>query len=106
MLSEEEYRNLVANKAQERVPIRRLPDGRQLWLYPMMFTHKLCLGPADNALWFDDSWCYPTREAGMQALETWDPLNPETLEPDGWHRHPRTGRRRPDGDPTQEYVSD
>ena len=25
-------------------------------------------------------------------------------EPSGWHRHPATGRRRPDGDPTKEYV--
>ncbi len=25
-------------------------------------------------------------------------------EPTGWFRHPRTGRRRPDGDPEREYV--
>ena len=26
-------------------------------------------------------------------------------EPMGWHRHPSTGRRRPEGDPEMEYVN-
>lgn len=36
----------------------------------------------------------------MSALEEWD----GTGEPEGWMCHPRTGRRRPNGDPNQEYC--
>jgi len=28
-----------------------------------------------------------------------------TSEPQGWFRHPNSGRRRPGGDPSQEYVN-
>jgi hypothetical protein len=28
-----------------------------------------------------------------------------TGEPEGWFRHPASGRRRPDCDPAQEYVN-
>jgi len=31
--------------------------------------------------------------------------DPETMvEPEGWYRNPTTGRRRPDGDKSKEYV--
>lgn len=33
----------------------------------------------------------------------WEPT--ETPEPEGWMRNPPTGRRRPGGDPTKEYVN-
>ena len=36
----------------------------------------------------------------VATLETWDGVG----EPTGWMRHPTTGRRRPDGDPSKEYV--
>lgn len=29
----------------------------------------------------------------------------EMPEPAGWFRHVGTGRRRPDGDPTKEYIN-
>lgn len=34
------------------------------------------------------------------AFATWD----GTGDPDGWIRHLGTGRRRPGGDPSKEYV--
>jgi len=83
-------------------PTRILPDGRKLWLYRMMFTYRLCLGRAGNDLWYEDAWCYETKEAGLKAMNDW---TLETLEPTGWHRHPNTGRRRPEGDPAKEYVN-
>ena len=38
--------------------------------------------------------------AAVAALESWD----GTGEPDGWIREPNSGRRRPGGDASQEYV--
>jgi hypothetical protein len=29
----------------------------------------------------------------------------EGTEPEGWMRHVQSGRRRPGGDPTQEYIN-
>jgi hypothetical protein len=36
----------------------------------------------------------------VRALREWDGNG----EPDGWMRHPDSGRRRPDGDAAREYV--
>lgn len=37
----------------------------------------------------------------VAALIEWD----GTGEPEGWIRHPMTGRRRPGGDASKEYVN-
>jgi hypothetical protein len=84
-------------------PTRLLADGRQLWLYPMIFTDRLAIGRA-GADGYDDFWCYENREAGMRAFLDWDPLDPRTPEPDGWIKHKRTGRFRPGGDPALERI--
>ena len=39
--------------------------------------------------------------AAVVALALWD----GTGEPEGWMRHPTSGRRRPDGDKTKEYIN-
>ena len=38
-------------------------------------------------------WCYESYEAAKEALDAWNGEG----EPDGWHRHPTTGRRRHNG---------
>jgi len=45
-------------------------------------------------------WQYQSRDAALVALAAWDGEG----EPEGWYRHPATGRRRPGGDPAQEFV--
>jgi len=41
--------------------------------------------------------------AAVAAFHAW---NPETQEePEGWIRHVQTGRRRPGGDASKEYVN-
>jgi hypothetical protein len=78
---------------------RILPDGREACIYPQLFTHKLVVGLPEVG-WFDDSWCYNTRSAAVDAMNAWD----GTGEPMGWHRHPSSGRRRAGGDPAIEVV--
>lgn len=78
---------------------RTLPDGRRLAVLPLLFgAARLGVGPP-TCTEFDDVWDYPSAAAAIAAAETWD----GTGEPDGWHRHPRTKRYRPDGDPSREY---
>lgn len=80
--------------------IADLPDGRRAFVYPQIFTGKLAVGEPD-APCFDDSWCYNSVREAERALEAWDGQG----EPSGWHRHHKSGRRRPDGDPEQEYIN-
>lgn len=50
---------------------------------------------------FEDVWEFPSVARAILAAEIWDPAR--TPEPEGWHRHPRSGRYRTDGDPGREY---
>lgn len=75
-------------------------DMHTIAVVPMMFTYRLIVGRTEAPL-YDDCWCYHTLEAATAAAEAWSGRG----EPDGWHRHPPTGRRRPNGDPALEYVN-
>ncbi len=84
----------------------QLLDGRWLVLYPLMWgASRLTITRASATLgealleFIDDTWDYETHEAGLKAMG-WDGKG----EPTGWHRHPASGRRRPGGNPENEYV--
>jgi hypothetical protein len=67
---------------------------------------RLCrTSPAGRAAgWIDESWEYPSAESAGVALAALLRAADERAEPDGWTRHPTTGRRRPDGDASREYI--
>ena len=68
---------------------------------PLLFHWTFIIGIiGDKCSWLDN-FCYQTREQAVTALNAWDGVG----EPSGWHRNPRTGRRRPIGDASREYVS-
>lgn len=81
---------------------RELGDGRAVWIYPLMFTHSICIGKIDYPT-YDDRWCYENFDSAKAAVDAWDPLTEK--EPEGWHRHPTSGRRRPGGDKEKEHVN-
>lgn len=81
--------------------VKDAPDGRRIWVVQFAFTAGLLIGPPE-AWEYDDRWCYATVLLAALHARAWD-AEPGT-EPAGWHRHPRTGRRRPGGDPASEYV--
>lgn len=81
-----------------------LGDGRSVWIQRKIFTHAIAIGRTDDGVGFSDFWCYQTRQQAEDAMAAWNPLT--TKEPEGWIRNPRTGRRRPEGDASKEYVSD
>lgn len=86
----------------EYVTKRDLGDGRSIWLVPQLFGNVLiCIGPNDQEL-YSDQWQYQNISAAIVAFVSW--LPDKQAEPDGWYRHPTSGRRRPDGDPAREYV--
>lgn len=83
---------------------RETSDGQFIAVARKMYTHSVLIGQITNAdCFYDSHWCYTTREQAMAAAENWDP--PREVEPAGWFRHPMTGRRRPQGDPSREFVA-
>ena len=81
---------------------RVLPDGRGVYLMPLFFgALRLGIGP-HGSLSFDNVWEYQAEqaEAGWRAAIGWDGDG----EPDGWYRHPQSGRRRPGGEASKEFV--
>jgi hypothetical protein len=67
-----------------------LGDGTYACVMPLMFTHAIIRGRIGDLHSYEDRWCYKDRQSALKALEAWD----GTGEPEGWHRHPMTGRRR------------
>jgi hypothetical protein len=80
---------------------RLLGDGRAIWCYERMFNSIVMIGTV-GSLMYESHWCYETLEQAIDAAEKWDPLTQK--EPEGWFRHAMSGRRRPGGDPSKEYI--
>lgn len=78
-------------------------DGRVAYVVAMVYTYRLTISSSESAVsgCYDDGWCYTTEYQAVTALNNWDGQG----EPTGWHRHPPSGRRRPNGDAAQEYVN-
>ena len=78
-------------------------DGTYIAVRPFIFTSAIVRGVIGDYDEISDRWCYHSTIEAVLAAQNW--LSDRSLpEPEGWHRHPMTGRRRPDGDPSQEYV--
>jgi hypothetical protein len=82
---------------------REVSHGKYLAVVPRPFNSILVIGDADNSRYYDTHYCYTTPGEAIIAAEDWDPA--QHKEPDGWFRHADTGRRRPDGDRTKEYIA-
>ena len=58
------------------------------------YTVAIITGDVGDRTSIGDRWCYRTYPDALAALDAWDA---RTGEPDGWHKHPPSGRRRADG---------
>lgn len=84
--------------------VRRVDNVRYVAVLPFIYTHGIVWGYIRDARFgYEDRWCYPLAEVAVAAASAWDGNAPST-EPDGWIKHVTTGRRRPDGDATKEYI--
>ncbi len=83
----------TAARQHSALGVRELPDGRVLYLVPMLFGWRLCVAADADAWGYEDGYCYHDLDAGRQALRSWDGAG----DPFGWVKHLGTGRRRPDG---------
>jgi hypothetical protein len=80
---------------------RELPDGTILAVGPMLHNNGR-LFVNINRYGYEDCYCYDSLELANKSMME---FNPEVdKEPEGWKRHPTTGRRRKNGDPSTEEI--
>lgn len=72
--------------------VRPLPGERWAGLFQFMFTSAIIVGRMGDRHGYSDRWCYRDKDAALAALDAWT-LTGGAGEPEGWHRHPDTGRR-------------
>lgn len=82
--------------------LRELSDGTYLLVKRLLFHWTLIRGDPLDPVSYLDRWCYTDREGARAALRGFPEAPAEGYEPSGWHRHPATGRRRPEGRPDLE----
>lgn len=82
------------------------PMGGGKWagLHRFAFTVAIIVGEMHDDYGYSDRFCFDHATVALAALLEWKARNFDG-EPIGWHRHPDSGRRRPDGDPKKEYVA-
>lgn len=79
-----------------------LGGGRYCAIKPLLFHWTLIIGEIGDKEGFEDRFCYADRASAATGLIEWSSREWKG-EPEGWHRHPATGRRRPGGDKAREY---
>ena len=93
------------DKPGAREDIRDLKDGTWIMAHRLAYHWMLIRGSEGDLLGcYFDRWCYATEDLARQALKDFPERPAKGYEPVGWHRHPPTHRRRPDGDPAREYI--
>jgi hypothetical protein len=86
--------------------VRPLPDGRVIYLAPLLTGTVLGISANGTDRFYTDRWDYPRDpdlcepDSDWRAVLGWDGNG----EPEGWYRHVPSGRRRPGGDPAKEHV--
>jgi hypothetical protein len=80
---------------------KQISGDRTAAVLPMLFTHAIITMCNDDRaeVGYEDRWCYHHLPSAIVALSEWNGEG----EPQGWHRHPPSGRRR-DAD-GKEYVA-
>ena len=71
----------------------------------MIYTRRIVIAYPETPFGcWNDVWCFDKAKDIINALREWD--YPTVPEPDGWHRHPMSNRRRIDGDLDREYKNE
>ncbi|WP_165356682.1 hypothetical protein [Sphingosinicella sp. BN140058] len=79
-------------------------DDQWIGIRPLLFHWSMHLGLVGDTMGYNDRWCYQDEAAARAALAEWKSRGFKG-EPEGWHRHPLSGRRRPEGRVELEYVA-
>lgn len=72
---------------------KEFSDGRIVEVIRMVYNWRIYVRDRDNYFSYDDCWCYQSLTAAQRAFDAWDGQG----EPQGWNKHPESGRWRHDG---------
>lgn len=78
--------------------MRRLPDGRICGVHRLLMHWTMHVGI--DEIGYAERYCYRSELRAIRALKEWN----GTDDPEGWHRHPTTGRRR-DPETGREWIA-
>ncbi|MCS4089697.1 hypothetical protein [Rhizobium sp. BK176] len=70
------------------IDLRQLPDGRYIGTLQLLFHWTMHIDI--DLVGYSDRYCFATYELAKKAFDEWSGEG----DPDGWHRHPKTGRRK------------
>lgn len=99
----EELRHLAEDNGY--LDVTRTGPDTYAGIKRLMFHYTLFSGVIEFTSGWENHWCYVDYAAAKVALVDWQAAG-WVGEPEGWHRNPRTGRRRANGDPATEYIAD
>jgi hypothetical protein len=71
---------------------------------PLLYHWTLHMGVIGDQAGIENWWCYQTQDMARSALFDFVTSGFQG-EPIGWHRHPKSGRRRENGDPAKEIIA-
>ena len=95
----------LAQLRSEYHHVETFGDGEYVAYYRLMFHWTMIRGHLDITWGYGDRWCYGSDPGDVtQRFAEWKARGFEG-EPEGWTRHPKSGRRRVEGDPATEYVA-
>jgi hypothetical protein len=80
--------DLPPNILDQYVALKVLPDGRICGVHRLLYHWTLQVDVHEEG--YEDRYCYFTKELAVEALDAWNGQG----DPVGWHRHPKTHRRR------------
>lgn len=83
--------------------IKVINDDEYVVIKPLLFHWTMIRGSLLDLVGYDDRWCYADEDSARIAFDAFPDRPDPGYEPDGWHRHPKTGRRRERGEPETEY---
>lgn len=101
----EKYDVVQFAKDNEYREFRVIPEfDVAMFICQMVFTWRLIICETKTGDFnMVANYCYETALGALRGMNEYNPqIHPE---PTGWHRHIESGRRRPGGDATQEYVN-
>lgn len=101
-MTDEADRSWVFAQDPATIEVRVFEDGTYAAVKRLLYHFTMIYGVIGDHFGYDDRWCYETLPDALKALAEWN--YPEQKEPTGWHRNPRTSRRRWGGNPELEYI--
>lgn len=66
---------------------KRAENGREVGIMPFLWTWAIIADITETG--YEERWCYHELVDALHALDEWSGEG----EPQGWHRHPNSGRR-------------